>query len=96
MKKLWAFCRRCAAYLVRQHLSLFDILLMLTFVRQLDQHQYEDAVLTLFIGSIFAVLLKELAGKYATGEAVITNVVHQTVAAKPDPGFAKRVQESFK
>lgn len=96
MKKLWTFCRRCAAYLVRQHLSLFDILLMLTFVRQIDQHQYGDAALTLVIGSLFAVLLKDLAGKYSTGEAVITNVVRQTVAAKPDPGFAKRVQEGFK
>lgn len=96
MKKLWTLCRRFAAYMVREHLSLYDILLFMTMIKQVEQHEYGDAAITLVVGALIAVLLKDLAGKYATPQATITNVVSQTVASKPDPGFAKRVQDGFR
>lgn len=95
MKKLLDLSRRFAAYLVREHLSLYDILMLMTIIRLIDQHRYADAVVVLCFGALVAVLLKSLAGKYGSTQATITNVVSRTIE-RPDPGFAKRVQDSLK
>lgn len=89
MKKVWMFCRRCAAYMMREHNSLFDILVLLSMVRLIDQHRYWDAAVLLLIAAPIAVAFKSMAGKLNDGGATIVNRLGE------DPSFAKRVRETL-
>lgn len=90
MKKLWMLCRRCAAYIVRENNSLFDILMLLTMVRLVDQHRYMDAAITLLVGAFIAVMLKSAAGKLNDTEVVV-----QVDDRLNTAGFGRRVQEKL-
>lgn len=90
MKKLWMLCRRCAAYIVRENNSLFDVLMLLTMVRLVDQHRYMDAAVTLLVGAFIAVLLKGAAGKLNDKEVVV-----QVDNRLNTVGFGRRIQEKI-
>ncbi len=90
MKKVWMFIRLCAAYIVRQQVSLMDMLVIIGMIRLLDQHRYMDAAVLLVLSAVAATVLKGIAGRMAESEVVV----------KVDPslntaGFARRVQETL-
>lgn len=92
MKKVWMFCRRCAAYMVRINMSFYDVLLFMSMVRLLDQHRYWDTLIVLLVGAAGAVTLKGIAGNLVDDKVTVVNNIdprHNTA------GFGRRVQETL-
>jgi len=94
VKKAWMFCRRCAAYMMRANMSLFDVLMFMSLVRLIDQHRYWDAAILLLVGAAIAVTLKGIAGKLLDEQVTVVN----NIAPSPSfhtAGFGRRVQENL-
>lgn len=95
MKRFWRFCRRCAAYITRENLSMFD-LLVIVMLGLIDEHRYWDAATLLMFSSMVSVAFKSMAGTLDDKRVVIT---HSSLEVHPDinrAGFARRVSERFR
>lgn len=96
MKRFWRFCRRCAAYVTRKNLSMFDLLVIVGMLRLLDQYRYWDAAMLLLFSSMVSVALKSMAGTLDDKRIVVTHSSLQIPPELNTAGFAKRVAERFR
>lgn len=96
MKRFWRFCRRCAAYITRENLSMFDLLVIVGMLRLLDEHRYWDAAMLLLFSSMVSVALKSMAGVLDDKRIVVTHSSLQIPPELNTAGFARRVAERFR
>ena len=93
MKKLWKLFRHAAAYFIRTNWSLWDILIIMSMLRLIDEHRYWDAATILGVGGLVAAVFQMIAGSLVDPKVTINNV-----ELKPElntAGFAKRMTERF-